>query len=87
MRRSTSRAANSWSGSPREHQTVSPVDQWQKRYYRGTDMTEQPVVPDHRTKLRLAPFAPVTPESLPVGRSERADHSADRHGEPGQGDR
>ena len=50
----------------REHRTVSPVDQWQKRYYRGVDMTEQPVVPDHRAKLRLAPFAPVTPEAVTV---------------------
>jgi hypothetical protein len=47
----------------RESKPVAPVDQWQKRYYRGTDMTGQPVVPDHRAKLRLAPFAPVTEHS------------------------
>jgi hypothetical protein len=42
---------------------VKPVDQWQKRYYRGVDMTDQVVVPDHHAKLRLAPFAPVTAEA------------------------
>jgi hypothetical protein len=47
----------------RERKPVAPVDQWQKRYYRGTDMTGQPVVPDHRVKLRLAPFAPVAEET------------------------
>ncbi len=40
-----------------------PVDQWQKRYYRGVDMTDQAVTPDHRAKLRLAPFAPLTPDA------------------------
>jgi Family of unknown function (DUF6065) len=40
-----------------------PADQWQKRYYRGMDMTDQEVAPDHRAKLRLAPFAPATPEA------------------------
>ncbi len=39
---------------------VRPADQWQKRYYRGVDMTDQEVAPDHRAKLRLAPFAPAT---------------------------
>jgi hypothetical protein len=42
---------------------VRPVDQWQKRYYRGVDMTDQEVVPDHRAKLRLAAFAPATPDA------------------------
>lgn len=42
---------------------VKPVDQWQKRYYRGVDMTDQEVAPDHRAKLRLAPFAPATPDA------------------------
>jgi hypothetical protein len=47
----------------RRERPVKPVDQWQKRYYRGVDMTDQAVVPDHRAKLRLAPFAPVTPDA------------------------
>lgn len=43
----------------RQNRPVRPADQWQKRYYRGTDMTEQPVALDHRTKLRVAEFAPM----------------------------
>jgi hypothetical protein len=46
-----------------ERKSVAPVDQWQKRYYRGADMTDKPVVPDHRVKLRLAPFAPIPDET------------------------
>ena len=46
----------------RQNQPVRPADQWQKRYYRGTDMTEQPVILDHRTKLRVAQFAPLAPD-------------------------
>jgi hypothetical protein len=42
---------------------VRPVDQWQKRYYRGLDMTDQAVAPDHRAKLRLAEFAPITSDA------------------------
>lgn len=48
-----------------ERKPVAPVDQWQKRYYRGADMTDKPVVPDHRVKLRLAPFAPIPAEAPP----------------------
>lgn len=51
-----------WLEKMRRERPVRPVDQWQKRYYRGIDMTDQEVVPDHRAKLRLAPFAPVEPE-------------------------
>jgi hypothetical protein len=40
-----------------------PVDGWQKHYYRGVDMTDQAVAPDHRVKLHLAPFAPSTPDA------------------------
>jgi Family of unknown function (DUF6065)/Cupin-like domain len=32
-------------------------DKWQKHYYRGVDVEGQPHIDDHRTKLRLAPFA------------------------------
>jgi len=32
---------------------------WQRRYFRGLDMTDQPVVPDHLSKLRTAAFAPL----------------------------
>jgi hypothetical protein len=50
----------------RREKPVLPVDQWQKRYYRGIDMTDQAVAPDHRAKLRLAPFAPSTPDAPPA---------------------
>jgi hypothetical protein len=39
-----------------ESQPVAPVDQWQKRYYRGIDMMDEPGAPDHAAKLRLAAF-------------------------------
>lgn len=38
---------------------VPVAERWQKRYFRGTDMTEQPVVPDHLSRLRLAPFSSI----------------------------
>jgi Family of unknown function (DUF6065) len=34
---------------------------WQKRYYRGIDMDDRLGTPDHRTKLRIAPFVPGEP--------------------------
>jgi hypothetical protein len=34
-------------------------ERWQKRYFRGVDMTDHPVISDHRSRLRLAPFAPI----------------------------
>jgi hypothetical protein len=40
------------SGTPR-----AGTDKWQKRYYRGLDMQDRQGAPDHRTKLRLQPFA------------------------------
>jgi hypothetical protein len=32
-------------------------ERWQKMYYRGVDLEGQPGVEDHRTRLRLKPFA------------------------------
>jgi Family of unknown function (DUF6065) len=52
-----------WLERMKRERPVRPVDQWQKRYYRGVDMTDQEVAPDHRAKLRLAPFAPATPDA------------------------
>jgi hypothetical protein len=52
-----------WLDKMKRERPVRPTDQWQKRYYRGTDMTDQEVVPDHRAKLRLAPFAPAESDS------------------------
>ena len=33
------------------------AERWQKMYYRGVDMAGQPGADDHRTRLRLKPFA------------------------------
>ncbi len=43
-------------------------EQWQKRYYRGIDMNDQPGVADHRAKLRLRPFEPGEPDPRPTVR-------------------
>ena len=40
-----------------ESRVLPPVQTWQKRYYRGEDMADQPVAVDHMAKLRLRPFA------------------------------
>jgi len=40
---------------------LPPTEQWQRRYFQGLDMTDQPVVPDHLSMLRTAPFKPFTP--------------------------
>ncbi|HUN40618.1 MAG TPA: DUF6065 family protein [Acetobacteraceae bacterium] len=49
-------------------------DQWQKHYFRGVDMTNQPVVPDHLSKLRATPFRPIE-----AGRSTEASPNAPIH--------
>jgi Family of unknown function (DUF6065) len=61
-------AFTAWSQSRTAFQAVVSKDppasgsaKWQKRYYRGVDMDERPGVGDHRTKLRLKPFAPGEP--------------------------
>jgi hypothetical protein len=41
----------------RANPPATPSDKWQKHYYRGVDPSEQAHVADHRTKLRVAPFA------------------------------
>jgi hypothetical protein len=55
-----------WLERIKHERPVRPVDQWQKRYYRGIDMTDEEVVPDHLTKLRLAPFASVAQGAPPA---------------------
>ena len=44
---------------------ATPAEKWQKRYYRGIDMSDRQVVPDHKAKLRAAPFAPVGTQPRP----------------------
>jgi Family of unknown function (DUF6065) len=46
-------------------QARSPTERWQKRYYRGVGMADEKPVADHRTRLRLKPFAAGEP-SPPV---------------------
>lgn len=40
-----------------ESRDLPPAQTWQKRYYRGDDMADQPVITDHMARLRLRPFA------------------------------
>ncbi len=35
----------------------APADKWQKKYFRGVTMTSDKPHPDHRTRLRVKPFA------------------------------
>jgi hypothetical protein len=41
-----------------DHPPSKPADKWQKHYYRGVDASGCSHVADHRTKLRVRPFAP-----------------------------
>jgi hypothetical protein len=45
------------------HERLPTAQAWQRRYFRGLDMTGQMVVPDHLSKLRTAPFAPSEPDA------------------------
>lgn len=42
------------------------ADRWQKHYYRGVDVNEEALAPDHRTKLRLHPFDRTATPALPA---------------------
>ena len=35
----------------------APTEKWQKKYFRGVTMTDDKPHPDHRTRLRVKPFA------------------------------
>jgi hypothetical protein len=37
--------------------TQAQDDRWQKRYYHGLDMEGRNIAPDHRTRIRVKPFA------------------------------
>jgi hypothetical protein len=41
----------------RQTGSAAQQERWQKTYYRGVDMAGQPGATDHRTRLRLKPFA------------------------------
>jgi hypothetical protein len=51
-----SRSRLQFQASVQAHVPAAASDKWQKRYYRGIDMKDQPGVGDHRAKLRLKPF-------------------------------
>ncbi|HEY0182535.1 MAG TPA: DUF6065 family protein [Rhodopila sp.] len=57
-----SRSRNAFQAEVAEQAPTSGSQQWQKRYYRGRDMDDKPGAPDHRSRLRLKPFVPGTPD-------------------------
>jgi hypothetical protein len=58
-----SRARDEFHVRMQKEQPRAPADRWQKHYYTGTDVEGRRHIDDHRSKLRLAPFAPaITPD-------------------------
>ena len=57
-----SQSRNAFQAAVAQQPPAVAADQWQKRYYRGLDMDDQPGVADHRAKLRLKPFVVGSPE-------------------------
>jgi len=47
------------------HQATTPAERWQKRYYRGLGMDDRRGSEDHKSRLRLQPFAAV-PAIIPA---------------------
>jgi len=52
-----SAARDAFQASVAKAPPAAGTDRWQKRYYRGIDMTDRQAVADHQIKPRLAPFA------------------------------
>jgi len=52
-----SRSRSAFQATMTDGQPRPPTDKWQKRYFRGLTMNGEEAAPDHRTKLRLKPFA------------------------------
>ena len=50
----------------------APADRWQKHYYRGVDVSGEPLISDHRSKLRLRPFARDAAPQAPTAPSDDA---------------
>lgn len=48
---------NSFNAGLKVPDSPARSERWQKRYYQGLDMAGQPTAADHRTRLRLKPFA------------------------------
>jgi hypothetical protein len=51
------KSRNSFNSELKQTGSQAQEERWQKRYYRGVDMAGQQGTPDHRTRLRLKPFA------------------------------
>ena len=60
-----SRARNAFGAEVRRSPPKAPADKWQKHYFRGVDVGGRQHIPDHRTRLRVAPFAPHEPGTAP----------------------
>lgn len=63
-----SQSRNSFQAEVAKEVPAAAADKWQKRYYRGLDMTDRAGATDHRAKLRLKPFVPGLPEPDPTVR-------------------
>ena len=48
---------NQFNAELRRPGSQAQADRWQKLYYQGTDMEGRAIAPDHRTRLRVKPFA------------------------------
>ena len=48
---------NQFNAELRRPGSQAQADKWQKLYYQGTDMDGRAIAPDHRTRLRVKPFA------------------------------
>lgn len=52
-----SRSRDAFQAEVTRNPPAKPGDKWQKRYYRGLGMRNEEAHPEHRSRLRLAPFA------------------------------
>jgi len=55
-----SRSRNSFQAEVASNPPPAASDKWQKRYYRGLDMQDRTPAADHRSKLRVRPFEPLS---------------------------
>ncbi len=61
-------------------QATKPSERWQKRYYRGVSMSDERPVPDHRSRLRVKPFAAGVPAASAEAAGEPSKLSLDEAG-------
>jgi hypothetical protein len=60
----------------RDAKPAAPADQWQKSYYRGVDAYDRPGPDDHRTKLRVKPFADAAGQVVAMPEARRCPAQA-----------